>query len=1066
MKRLHIRIFFTAVLPVVFAVAGVTVPDSLTEPSPDWENPGVFQISRERAHCSWTPFPTLESALTFDPEESSLRMSLNGRWKFHLASHPAARPPDFYRPDFDDGGWDFITVPGNWEPQGFGTARYLDEEYPFAPNPPFQDHANNPVGSYRRYFAVPEAWKDKHILLRFGGVRSAMYVWVNGVKVGYSQGSKTPAEFDISTCVKPGERNLVAVEVYRFSDGSYLEGQDAWRISGIEREVSLVAVPRVHIRDFFIHAGLDAACRNGLLSIDLEIENTGAGAVPCRAELLLLRRGGTVFRDRKRAVIPGDTCESISFRAELLNVEPWTAETPALYELVLTLSEDAGGERTSIPVRIGFRSIAIQEGQLRVNGRTVTIRGVNRCETDPLLGRALSLETMIRDITLMKQFNINAVRTSHYPNDPRWLDLCDRYGLYVVDEANIETHGIQFHPGGINYLSDHPDWTAAYLDRTVRMVERDKNHASVIIWSLGNESGDGRNFVTTYSWIKARDPGRPVQYQPAWWNDHTDIICPMYRNTDWLLQQHDRDPARPLILCEYAHAMGNAVGNLQDYWDVIDACPGLQGGFIWDWVDQTFLRKHPDGTPYWAYGGDMGDADLPNDSSFCANGLVHGDRTLKPHIWEVKKVYQPLRFRLLTYSDTRIMVENRHDFADLGRYHFEWRVEKNGRTIGKGRWLVPDIPAHGKKIVELALPGLDPEPGSSYFLTLEARLRDDLDGCPANHLAAWDQFELPVAVPAGPVNVEIMPDLVLQEKSNAVAVNGSDFQIVFDTAAGEIRSWTYRRIALLREGPRPDFWRGGTDSDVARGNEMPRRCGIWKQAGDLFTPTDVSMVPVSSKHVRFVVFSAIDSLQCTGRVVYDMYGSGDVIVSYRFACGDHPLPEIPRVGMVMVLTGEFSGIQWFGRGPHESYADRYTGAAIGLYAGSVWQQYFPYVRPQETGNKTGVRWAALTSAEGVGLLIDGLPVVDLSAHQFVKEELYWVPNAQRHGSDVTPQDLVTLRVDYGQMGVGGDNAWGARPHRRYTLYPAYYEYSFRLKPFRLDDADPADLAKEGVVFYE
>lgn len=1063
----HRILSLAAFLSAVCFAAGPLIADQETKITPDWENPAVLQINRERPHCSWIPYARLKSALTFDANESSRYESLNGRWTFHLSASPGARPREFYRPGFDDSGWDLITVPGNWEPQGFGTARYLDEEYPFAPNPPFQDHEHNPVGSYRRVFTLPADWEGKRILLRFGGVRSAMYVWVNGERVGYSQGSKTLAEFDISRFVQTGERNLLAVEVYRFSDGSYLEGQDAWRISGIEREVSIVAVPHLHIRDCFVHAGLGAAYRNGLLDVDLDIENVQDRDAPCRVELLLLKRGNTVYRGRKRALIPADTCKKISFQATVLNVDAWTAETPSLYDLILRLVEDDDGQESYIPVRIGFRTVSIEGGQLRVNGAPVTIRGVNRCETDPLLGRALSLRTMIKDITLMKQFNINAVRTSHYPNDPRWLDLCDRYGLYVVDEANIETHGMQFHPGGISYLSDNPDWAAAYLDRTERMVERDKNHPSVIIWSLGNESGDGRNFIQDYTWIKERDPGRPVQYQPAWWTDHTDIICPMYKTTDWLLQHVDRDPERPLILCEYAHAMGNAVGNLQDYWDVFDMYPTLQGGFIWDWVDQTFLRKSPDGTSYWAYGGDMGDADLPNDSSFCANGLVHADRRLKPHIQEVKKVYQPVKFTLITpHPEPRIMVENRHDFAGLDRYTFHWRIEKGGRAIGKGRWQVPDIPPQGKKIVRLDLPAIRPEPGYTYFLTVEARLTDGMNGCPAGHLAAWDQFELPIAIPAEPVNVGTMPDLVLQQDKETVTVNGSDFQIVFDRAAGMMRSWRFRRGALLEEGPRPDFWRGGTDSDVARGNEMPLRCGVWKHAGEQFTPGTVSVLAVSSKHIRLTVLSSIDSLACTVRTAYDMYGSGDVIVSYRFATGDHPLPEIPRVGMVMTLPGRFDEIEWYGRGPHETYADRFTGAAAGRYSGTVRDQYFPYVRPQETGNKTGVRWAALTADDGVGLLIDGLPVVDISALPFPKEELYWAPSGQRHGSDIRPRDSVTLRVDYGQMGVGGDNAWGARPHKRYTLYPGYYEYRFRLKPFLRDKADPGALAREGVLFYE
>jgi len=1017
--------------------------------APDWENPKMFGQNRE-APRPWTfPFDNVKTAENLDPAASPWTQCLDGQWKFHWVKRPADRPMDFYRPQFDDSQWAEITVPGNWEPQGWGVARYMDEEYPFEANPPYHDHENNPVGSYRHSFTLPEAWIGREILIQFGGVRSAFYLWVNGEKVGYSQGSKTPAEFDITALVHPGE-NRVAVEVYRFSDGSYLEGQDAWRLSGIDRSVYVYAVPRLRLEDFWAKGDWDIASQRGVLDLSVTLRNFGKASRTSVKATLRTLSGELIWSAEKKASVGPAQNKVLRFKRQSVPVQPWTAETPQLYMMTLETDHEVTAFRT------GFRRVEIDGGQLKVNGRAITVRGVNRCETHPTLGRTQTLELMKQDIELMKQFNINAVRLSHYPNDPRWYDLCDEYGLYVFDSANIETHGIQFHPKGINYLSSLPEWAGAYMDRTQRMVERDKNHPAIIVWDLGNEAGDGPNFEKTSAWIHERDPSRPVHYQPAWWKPHTDIIAPMYRNKWFQQRYHNKDPKRPFILCEYSHAMGNALGNLEDYWEIMDRYPNLQGGFIWDWVDQTLLRHKADGTPFWAYGGDMGDYDLPNDSSFCANGLVSADRTLKPHIWALKKTYQPLRFVAKDMNTGRFTIENRYSFRDLSHLAFVWRVEDDGVAVASGEIIPSD-----QGDFTVTLPKSLPAPGAERFLLIEARQAEDEPGLPAGHMIAWDQFKVPVQSPALCLSQSAQAPLSVKRKNAEIVVSGSGFALRFDAALGTLLQWTVGDEALLEAPPVPHLWRGGVDSDVAVGNEMPRRCGIWKRAQDSLKVEQVNVARIDAHLVEVLVVGKLTPVAANYQVSYFIHATGDVVVDVEMRPGDKALPELPRFGMAWTLPGDFEDFQWLGRGPHETYADRKHGAAVGLYAGKVVNQFFPYVRPQETGNKTDVRWAAVVSPRrNIGLLAVGEPLLSMSVLPFANARLHWIPNGQNHGADLKPEGLTTWNIDYKQMGVGGDNAWGARPHGRYTLYPGYYRYQYRLKPFVPGSDNPAVLARQ------
>ena len=680
------------------------------------------------------------------------------------------------------------------------------------------------------------------------------------------------------------------------------------------------------------------------------------------------------------------------------------------------------------------------------------IRGVNRHEHDPIGVRVVSEELMRRDITLMKRLNINAVRTSHYPNVPRWYELCDEYGLYVVDEANIESHGVSFDPD--KTLAAKPEWRTLHLDRTRRLVERDKNHPSVIIWSLGNEAGDGQNFEATYRWIKGRDPSRPVQYEPAKLESHTDIYCPMYARIGKILDYVKTPQARPLILCEYEHAMGNSEGNLADYWEAIYAHPQLQGGFIWDWVDQGVWKTNAEGERYFGYGGDWGTDGMPTDLNFLCNGLVAPDRIPHPHAWEVKKVYQPFRARLLDAAAGTVEIENLHDFLSLDRYEIEWRIEAEGRIMSSGVLPRLDLGPRMKKNLTIAYPHPAFDPGVEYFLTLSFRSAAEAPLLPKGYEVGWEQFALPSSVPtkkyAPTARTADLPVLDVREDGAGVYVRGRDFDLRLDKTTGTVESLAFKGIPVFQSGPRPDFWRAPTDNDY--GNGMPERCAVWREAGRMMKPSSVRVERVAPGKIRILVEASLPTVRSRWRTTFTIYGSGDIVVEASFAPGRAGLPELPRMGMQMVLPTGFDTMTWFGRGPHESYADRKAGAAVGLYDGSVMDQWHPYIRPQETGYKTDVRWTALVDAgRGVGLLAVGAPLVGVAASRFFADDYeYGFEKAGRHTVDMKPRNLVVLNVDLAQMGLGGDNSWGALPHDQYRLFSKPYSYTYRLRAF-----DPA-----------
>ncbi|MCD4731221.1 MAG: DUF4981 domain-containing protein [Bacteroidales bacterium] len=687
---------------------------SQTDFSQDLENPRMFGQNKVLPHSYFIPFPDEQSAMNLANEDSPFYKSLSGIWKFNWVSDPANKPTEFMKPEYNVNDWDDIPVPSNWELEGYGIPIYVNQPYEWTedPNPPYVPHEYNPVGSYRRSFEVPENWEDKEVFIHLGAVKSAFYIWINGKYAGYSQGSKTPAEWNITEFLQSGE-NIVALQIYRWSDGSYLECQDFWRISGIERDVFLYATPKVYIRDFFVKSTLTNDYRNGLFNLHVDVHNKTQYVDDYKILVQILDSSQNIIFDKNKDITFTSTGDAFANYNQIIN-DPlkWTAETPNLYTLLISLQQDNKIIET-VKHSIGFRTSEIKNAQLLVNGKAVLLKGVNRHEHDPVTGHLISRESMEQDIRLMKENNINAVRTSHYPDDPYWYELCDKYGLYVIDEANIESHGMGY---GARSLAKDPAWMDAHLDRIVRMVERDKNHPSIIIWSMGNEAGDGINFTAGYKWIHARDDSRPVHYERAGLGLNSDIYCPMYASIGHIENYARKQPEKPLILCEYAHAMGNSTGNLQDYWDVIEKYDALQGGFIWDWVDQGLLKTDENGVDYFAYGGDYGPEDVPSDGNFCANGLVSADRKPHPALAEVKKVYQNIQFNLQILPGGEVEIKNMFDFINLDRFNIYWEITGDGTELAKGVIENPDVPAQKTLNFKLPITSMRLRSGMEYFI--------------------------------------------------------------------------------------------------------------------------------------------------------------------------------------------------------------------------------------------------------------------------------------------------------------------------------------------------------------
>ncbi len=1017
------------------------------DPVADWQNPQVNSINQEQAHSTFSAYPTVEAALNSESESSALAISLNGQWKFNWVRRPEERPRDFYQPGYDVSIWKEITVPGDWMMQGYDVPIYSNMTYPFKKDAPrvmgepdksWTAFVNrNPVGSYRRNFSLPEGWKNRQTFLIFDGVNSAFYVWINGQAVGYAEDSRLPSEFNISKYLKPGE-NMIGVEVYRWCDGSYMEDQDFWRMAGIFRDVTLISRGSVYVRDFFVETELDKQYRDAVFHLKVKIRNVGAQGMPVKIDAGLLDDSGkSVFENisGNALVKPGEE-SVVDLSQAVKDPKKWSAEEPNLYRLLITLKDGSGKALEVIPGRVGFRTSEIKEDRLLINGRKIYLKGVNRHEFDPDLGQVTTTEMMVKDIKLMKQNNVNAVRTSHYPNDPEWYALCDRFGIYVLDEANIESHGY-----GSNVpqkISTAPDFKQAHIDRVSRMIERDKNHPSIFAFSLGNEAGIGPNFAAARDWAKSHYPEFLISYEQGL-GVHSDFISPMYTKPQNIVKHWEKfGRGRPMFLVEYAHAMGNSVGNFQEYWDVFEAHPFLHGGFIWDWVDQGIRKKSPEGKEFWAYGGDFGD--LPNDDNFCTNGFIAPDRALKPTTYEVKKVYQSIKVEPVDLVAGKIRVRNKYIFRDLTFVRGLWELAENGMVIQSGN--LPALATKAGEAEEIVVPIKTPEllPGAEYFLKISFALKDDQPWAGKGFVLAWDQMPIPWKTPPVPgQDLSQLPELKLTETGEAFIITGPDFSAGFGKKSGALESYLFQGKQMISSPLVPNFWRAPTDNDKGRMDD--KRLAVWREAGPKRRVRPVSARQPSPQMVEISAESSIPAGNTTLRNLYQVFGDGEIRVEYYLQASGE-IPDLPRIGMQMTLPGEFENAQWYGKGPQETYWDRNTGAAAGIYAMKVDDLFYPYIETQESGNRTDVRWVSITNRDGLGLLVRGMPTIYFSAWHFKMEEL----DGKRHPDEVKRSAEITVNLDYRQMGVGGDDSWGAPVHDQYRLWPGTYSYQFTIRP--------------------
>ncbi len=1013
----------------------------------EWENPLIIEHNKEPGHASLAPFTTEYEALSKQRLESENILLLNGRWKFKWVEDDDLRPADFYLPGFNASGWDEIEVPSNWQLKGYGIPIYTNVKHPFPAEPPVIKR-DNPVGSYITTFTLPGTFRGKPVFLHFEGVQSAFYVWLNGQKIGYSQGSMTPAEFNITPFLQDGE-NTLAVQVFRWSDGSYLEDQDFWRMSGIYRDVYLMATPPLHIRDFKVETHLDEPYRNAILQVNALIKNFDlARSEPQELVVDLFdAEQNKVFSEN----IP--LKQSINYMQELdIQVQKkiekprlWSAEYPYLYTLLLTLQNKEGEVKEIVPVQIGFREVEIKNGQLLLNGVAIDLKGTNRHEIHPESGRVVSRETMIQDIKLMKQHNINAVRTSHYPNSPPWYELCDQFGIYLIDEANIESHELR--QGSV--LAKDSLWREAFLSRGRRMVARDKNHPSVLIWSLGNETGYGPNHDAMAAMIRKMDPTRPIHYEDRtdkWSGErqkpsHFDIISNMYSSIEDIIYFHENYPDRPVILCEYVHAMGNSVGAIKDYWDAIYSHPRLQGAFVWDWVDQGLLKETPEGEEYFAYGGDFGDT--PNDGSFCLNGLVYPDRRTSPALREVKKVYQYVSMEEEDLLNGLIRVNNRYAFTNLDEFDVCWTLSRNGEEIKKGQVRGPLVPPgkSGQIRLDYTLPeNRDP---ATYDLLVEFKLREDLPWADKGQVVAWEQFILPDKrkMILGPDPGD-MKRLRYKDQDDLFEVKGRTFELVFDKSTGTLKEYKNDEDIVLFREVLPDLWRPPTENDERDRNGLR----VWEKAGlDELEYELIGFEFDAMQKALLLVLVEHRVKNKEGKTIYytelryNIFGNGHILLEVRVKPMNPPA-TLPKAGLQFRLPREMQQVRWYGLGPHETYPDREASGILDEYEMTVEELWEPYIVPQENGNRSGTRWVRLSDGTN-GLLIMGEEEFNFSAYPYTDQDI----EDAKHTFELEERDFITLDIDHRVQGLGTATCGpGTRPE--YLLKPGVFEFILLLSP--------------------
>ncbi|TFF93911.1 MAG: DUF4981 domain-containing protein [Promethearchaeota archaeon] len=1031
---------------------------------PDWENTYVYGRNKEPYHCTLIPYK--EALTQARPIAPYFRM-LNGRWKFHWVKRPADRPHEFYMPEYDVSEWDEIEVPSVWQLKGYGIPIYTNIKYPYSVKKrriPNIDHDYNPVGSYRTTFKLPREFKDHKIFLHFGGVKSAFYVWVNGKEVGYSQGSMNPAEFDITDFIN-SKLNTLAVEVYRWSDGSYLEDQDMWRFSGIFRDVFLYITPQVHIRDYFARCEFDKDYEDATLKMRTEIFNYGGDKITdYRLEISLKdadgHHVGTEPLINEKFDIDLLSKATFEFQAKVKRPFKWSAETPYLYDLIFTLKNPQEEIIEKVKCKYGFKQVEIgQDDGLYINGKSIIFKGVNRHDHDPDEGRCVPEERMLQDILICKRNNINAIRTSHYPNDPRFLELCDQYGIYVLDENNLESHGLRR-----KLPASDPKWTGACVDRMEGMVERDKNHPCIFMWSLGNEAGQGDNFREMKNAALKIDNTRPIHYEGDYKLRVSDVFSTMYSTPKQVKEAAEYKKTRssllsrvkpkqykgkPRILCEYAHAMGNSVGDLQAYMDIFEKYPNCVGGFIWDYIDQG-LRKSEKGKEFWAYGGDFGDE--PNDKNFCCNGILLPDRKPNPSLFEVKKVYQNIEVSAEDLLKGMVQIHNKYRFIPLDFVNLTWELTANGKVVQNGELGVIAVESGAGKKLKIPYSIPDAQPKTEYHLKITAKLNKDTSWASEGHIVAWDQFQLPLDPPeVTPIDISRTPILKLQELTNIYRIKGRNFEIGIGKKSGLIESYSYNEKELISKPLTPNFWRAPTDNDrgVSAFVSLIRRFitkTSWKKASQKRKIKEQNIEQINPQIIRasykFKVRNGKKPLQTT----YTFYGTGDIIVENEFI----PKKDMIRFGMQMAVPQDLNNVQWFGKGPHETMHDRKTGAAVGIYSGNVEELIHPYVSPQENGNRTDIRWIKITDVNNSGWYIGdyGETLLYSSLWPYSMEDL---ENA-KHIHELPRRDFNTVNIDYRQKGVGGDLPVIANVHEKFKLKKKKkYYYCFRMRPYNAEE---------------
>ncbi|HAZ03901.1 MAG TPA: beta-galactosidase [Marinilabiliales bacterium] len=1015
-----------------------------------WENPALVDEGKEPARTFFIPASQVQELTGFNNfHESKNIQMLNGTWKFNFVEKVADRTVEFYKTSFDDSNWKNIQVPGSWEMQRFGVPVYTNISYIFPENPPFVDNEDLPIGTYRKVFTVNENLSDKEIILHFGSIAGAATIYVNEKKAGYSKASKTPAEFNITPYLQKGE-NLLAVQVFKWSDASYLEDQDFWRLAGIERDVFLISRPAVSIEDFCVVADLDANYQHGQLKMDIKVRSfttqiTGKHSVTVT---MLDNQQKKVF-SKSLAVnaINAKEMQTVSLDEKVSNPEKWSAEFPNLYTVTIELKDDSGKTLEAAQCNTGFRKMEIKNNQVLINGKPIIIRGTNIHEHHEKFGHYVDYATKVKDIALMKKHNINAIRTSHYPQSPEVYELCDKYGIYVVDEANIEAHGLD----GMakeNHPSFRDDWKGQHLDRTIRMFERDKNHPCVIIWSLGNESDFGPNYEATYNWLKQNDKAkRPVQCERADGNAFTDIMVPMYPSPDWIEKYAtDSNSHKPFIMCEYAHSMGNSTGNFQEYWDIIMKYPILQGGFIWDWVDQGLEAQNFEGKKYWLYGGDLGGYRWTHDENFCNNGLINADRAIHPALNEVKKVYQPIWFKAVDVEKGKFLFHNYNLFTNLNAYDYIWKLYENGKPVDSSVFAAEGKPLSEKEVT-LKLPIINQETGSEFFLVIEARQRLATDLIEKGHVIATEQF----AFPKNNYFVTNISNQVLKiaKTDRDLHFESGGGKWAISLKSGKLYNYSYKGTSLITGNLRTNFWRAPIDNDF--GNNMPSRLNIWRAADNNMVLKGITVDEQNDTGVVVVASYRFLNLDVFYSIKYTILNDASVIIASSFDLGTTELPELPRFGMKMQLPLELENVSYYGRGPWENYSDRNTSSFIGNYTSKVSDLNFDYSRPQENGYRTDVRTVSFTDSTGFGLVVEGIntPVCFNARNNSDEDFDPGLTKKQQHPVDVPKRKSLYVNIDFKQMGVGGNDSWGALPLDKYRLMDKKYEYSFLIRPVKL-----------------